>query len=132
VTPAETKREMVRRMRAKDLIGAMELIADDAVYFWSNGSAMFGKPAIEAAMKTNFDAFVGDTYDVHDVTWVAESEDVAACVFRFEWTAVIDGQPASGRGRGASVLKRVDREWRIVHENLSQGRWKARRGSVSV
>ena len=132
MTPAETKREMVRRMRAKDLPATMELIADDAVYFWSNGAAMFGKPAIEAAMTTNFDAFVGDTYDIHDVTWVAESDDVAACVFRFEWTAVIDGQRASGRGRGASVLKRVDGQWRIVHENLSQGRWKARRGSVSV
>ena len=77
MTPAETKREMVRRMRGKDLPATMELIADDAVYFWSNGAAMFGKPAIEAAMKTNFDAFVGDTYDIHDVTWVAESDDVA-------------------------------------------------------
>ncbi len=36
----------------------------------------------------------------------------------------IDGVPASGRGRGTSVLKRVNGEWRIVHENLSQGRWR--------
>jgi len=126
VTPAETKREMVRRMLAKDLPATMELIADDAVYFWSNGSAMFGKPAIEAAMKANFDTLVGDTYSVHDVTWVAETDDVAACVFRFQWTAIVDGQQVSGRGRGASVLKRSDRQWRIVHENLSQGQWKPR------
>lgn len=33
MTPAETKREMVRRMLAKDLPANMELIADDAVYF---------------------------------------------------------------------------------------------------
>jgi len=38
-------------MDAKDLVGTMELIADDAVYFWSNGAAMFGKAEIEQAMK---------------------------------------------------------------------------------
>jgi ketosteroid isomerase-like protein len=126
MTPAETKREMVRRMLAKDLPATMELIADDAVYFWSNGSAMFGKPAIEAAMKANFDSLVGDTYAVDDVTWVAETDDVAACVFRFRWTAVVDGRPVAGGGRGASVLKRVGGQWRVVHENLSQGHWKPR------
>ena len=126
MNPAETKREMVRRMLAKGLPATMELIADDAVYFWSNGSAMFGKSAIEAAMKANFDSLVGDTYDVRDITWIAENDDVAACVFRFRWTAVVDGQPVAGSGRGASVLKRVGGQWRIVHENLSQGRWKPR------
>ena len=124
MSPAQTKREMVRRMLAKDLPATMELIADDAVYFWSNGAAMFGKPAIEAAMKANFDALAGDTYEVDDVTWLTESDDVAACVFRFRWTAIVDGAPVEGAGRGASVLKRVDGAWRIVHENLSQGGWK--------
>jgi uncharacterized protein (TIGR02246 family) len=124
MTPAETKREMVRRMNAKDLAATMELIADDAVYFWSNGSAMFGKAAIEAAMRANFDGIADDTYDVADVTWLAETADVAACVFSFHWTGTVDGKPVSGRGRGASVLKRVGGDWRIVHEHLSQGRWK--------
>jgi ketosteroid isomerase-like protein len=38
----------------------------------------------------------------------------------------VDGKEVSGRGRGASVLKRVDGEWRIAHEHLSQGAWKPR------
>jgi uncharacterized protein (TIGR02246 family) len=126
VTPAETKREMVRRMNAKDLPATMELVADDAVYFWSNGSAMFGKPAIAAAMQANFDGIADDTYDVVDVTWLVETEDVAACVFSFHWTGTMEGKEVSGRGRGASVLKRTSGSWRIVHENLSQGRWKPR------
>ena len=124
MTPAETKREMVRRMGAKDLAGTMALIADDAVHFWSNGSAMFGKAEIAEGTKTNFAGIEDDTYDVHDVIWLAEGDDIAACVFRFEWTGKMDGRPVSGRGRGATVLKRVDGEWRIAHENLSQGRWK--------
>jgi len=126
MSPAETKREMVRRMRVKDLEGTMALIADDAVYFWSNGSAMFGKAEIAEGMKTNFASIQDDTYDVHDLTWIAETDDVAACVFRFVWTGKIDGEPVSGRGRGATVLKRVDGAWRIAHENLSQGQWRRR------
>lgn len=124
MTPAQTKRELLRRMQAKDLAATMELIADDAVYFWSNGSAMFGKAAIAEAMRTNFEGIKNDTYDVTDVIWIAEDDDVAACVFRFEWTGVVEGRAASGRGRGASVLKRTDGVWRVAHENLSQGRWR--------
>lgn len=123
MTPAETKRELVRRMVAKDLAASMELIADDAVYFWSNGQAMWGKPAIEAAMKANFELLQGDTYEIDQVTWLVETDDVAACVFRFKWTARADGEDVAGRGRGASVLKRIEGRWRVVHENLSQGRW---------
>ena len=123
MTPEETKRELVRRMLARDLAGTMELIADDAVYFWSNGQVMWGKPAIEAAMQANWETLQDDTYNVDQVTWLAETDEVAACVFRFRWTAMADGEPVSGRGRGASVLKRIDGEWRVVHENLSQGRW---------
>src|ERR1700722_14151666 len=126
MTPMETKRELVRRMGAKDLAATMKLIADDAVYFWGNGSAMFGKQQIAEGMKTSFAAIEDDTYDVHDVIWVAEDDHIAACVFRYEWTGKMNGQPASGRGRGASVPKRMGGEWRVGHENLSQGRWKPR------
>ncbi|HEY2707463.1 MAG TPA: DUF4440 domain-containing protein [Caulobacteraceae bacterium] len=126
MTPLETKRALIQRMNAKDLAGTMELIADDAVYFWSNGSAMFGKAAIEEAMAANFVGIEDDTYDTHDLTWVAENDEIAACVFSFAWTGKMDGQPVSGRGRGATVLKRIDGAWRVVHEHLSQGRWKPR------
>jgi ketosteroid isomerase-like protein len=125
MTPTEYKRELVRRMRAKDLEGTLELIADDAVYFWSNGSAMFGKPAIAVGLKANFDGIQNDTYDVSDITWLVESDEVAVCVFMFQWTGEIDGTRAEGRGRGASVLRRIDGEWRTVHEHLSNGAWKS-------
>ena len=124
MTPAEYKRELVARMNAKDLDGTLALIADDAVYFWSNGSAMFGKAAIAQAMAANFGGIANDTYETLDVTWLVETDEVAACVFAFRWSGELDGQPVSGRGRGASVLRRIDGEWRTVHENLSQGVWK--------
>jgi hypothetical protein len=72
-------------------------------------------------MQANFHGIEDDTYDVHDLTWLAENDGIAACVFSFEWTGRMNGEAVGGRGRGATVLKRVGGEWRIVHEHLSQG-----------
>jgi ketosteroid isomerase-like protein len=124
-SPTEYKRELVRRMNAKDLAGTMELIADDAVYFWSNGAAMFGKDQIAEGIRDVSETIQNDVYEVLDLTWLVETPDVAVAVYRFQWTGEVDGEPASGRGRGASVLRRIDGEWRTVHENLSQGGWRA-------
>ncbi|OAI40324.1 hypothetical protein AYO38_05975 [bacterium SCGC AG-212-C10] len=124
MSPSEYKRELVRRMNAKDLPGTLELIADEAVYFWSNGRAMFGKTEIEAGLRENFACIQNDVYEVLDVTWLVETEDVASCVYRFQWRGEIGGKPASGSGRGASVIGKMDGEWRTIHENLSQGAWR--------
>ena len=61
--------ELIRRMRAKDLDGTLALIADDAVYFWSDGAAMFGKAAIAEGLRANFLGVENDTYDVSDLVW---------------------------------------------------------------
>jgi len=107
-SPAEYKRELVRRMNAKDLEGTLELSADVAVYFWSNGSAMFGKTAIAQALQQNFETTRTDTYETREVTWLVATNDTAVCIFRFQWRGEIDGKAAAGRGRGASVLKLID------------------------
>jgi len=70
-------------------------------------------------------------YEVKDLTWVVDQPDAAVAVFRFEWSGEVDGAPASGRGGGASVLKRIDGQWRTVHEHLSPGRWRSRPASPS-
>jgi ketosteroid isomerase-like protein len=121
---AATKAALIERMRAKDLAGALELIAEDAVYFWSNGTAMFGRAAIGDALQANFASIEDDTYDVDDIVWLAATNDVAACVFRFRWTGVVSGTPVSGAGRGATVLRRTDGRWVVVHENLSSGSYR--------
>jgi uncharacterized protein (TIGR02246 family) len=116
--------ELVAAMNAKDLDGTLKRIAKDAIYFWSNGSAYFGKADIAAALKRNFDAIQNDTYRKVDVTWLARSAEIAACAYGFEWTGEIAGKPVSGKGRGTTVLRRVDGAWRVAHEHLSAGEWK--------
>ena len=124
MTPAETKAKLIRRMRAKGLDGTLALIADDAVYFWSNGAAMFGKVAIAEGLRENFLGVDNDTYDVSDLVWVADSVDVAACVFQLAGQARSTGSRPRAVAADASVLRRVDGEWQVVHENLSNGAWR--------
>jgi hypothetical protein len=35
------------------------------------------------------------------------------------WRGVVEGQPASGRGRGTNVLVERDGAWQVQHEHLS-------------
>jgi ketosteroid isomerase-like protein len=111
-------------LAASDLDAAMAQVADDAVFLYSNGSAHFGTAAIRAAIAANFASIKDDTYATGDHVWLAQSDVAAACTYRFTWTGTMDGKPASGRGRGTTVLRRDPAGWRIVHEHLSQGRWR--------
>lgn len=43
----------------------------------------------------------------------------AVCIYTFSWRGTVDGQIASGSGRGTNVLKKIDGSWHIVHEHLS-------------
>jgi hypothetical protein len=52
--------------------------------------------------------------------WVAQSDHVAACVYRFDWTGILRGALASGSGRGTTVLARRGESWVVVHEHLSK------------
>jgi ketosteroid isomerase-like protein len=108
-------------LNAHDLEGTLALIADDAVFLFSNETSHIGKNAIAKAIADNFSAIELETYEISGLRWLAESEDVAACAYEFRWAGEIGGQAASGRGRGSNVLRRVNGSWRIVLEHLSRG-----------
>ena len=107
---------------AHDLPGTLALIADDAVYLFSDHSAHLGKAAITQALMANFETIKDETYQLHNLRWIAESDTVAACVYAFGWTGLIGGKPAAGQGRGTSVIRQEQGAWLVVHEHLSAGR----------
>jgi 2,3-bisphosphoglycerate-dependent phosphoglycerate mutase len=117
--------EFIRKYEAAtashDLEATLELIADDAVYWFSDGGTYHGKDAIAAAIRSNFEAIKDEDYRISDVKWLAVSEDVAACVYSFSWSGMVGGTQTSGSGRGTTVIQKVDGEWRVVHEHLSRG-----------
>jgi uncharacterized protein (TIGR02246 family) len=121
MSPAEFIRSYEAAANAHDLDAIVELIAEDAVYWFSDQSAHLGKTAIRKAIAANFNAIKNERYRIENVIWLATSGEIAACVYEFYWSGEIDGRAASGDGRGTTVLRRIDGNWRIAHEHLSRG-----------
>jgi uncharacterized protein (TIGR02246 family) len=121
MSPDDFMRAYEAALNAHDLDGTLALIADDAVFLFSNETSHVGKAAIAKAIGANFEAIKLETYRISGLRWLAESQDVAACVYTYHWAGEIGGQAMSGGGRGTNVLRRVGSDWRIVHEHLSRG-----------
>lgn len=124
-TPDELMREYEQAANRHDLEGTLRLIDKDAVYLFSDGTTHAGKDAVERAIRRNFDAIQDEVYSIGNLTWLVKEAEAAACVYDFSWRGQINGRPASGSGRGTSVLRRSGGEWKVVHEHLSKGTFKA-------
>ena len=107
---------------AHNLEGMLELISEDAVFLFSNQTAHLGKAAIRTAIQTNFEGIKAESYRISNIAWLVDTPDVAVCVYEFDWSGEINGKPASGGGRGSSVIRRIGDHWRIMLEHLSAGR----------
>ncbi|UXN75171.1 nuclear transport factor 2 family protein [Devosia sp. A8/3-2] len=121
MTPDDFVRRYEAATNAHDLAGTLELIAADAAYLFSDRTTHIGKAAISDALAANFDSIRNETYAIAGLRWLAVSDDIAVCVYEFGWSGEINGEAASGGGRGTSVLRRSDERWLVVHEHLSAG-----------
>lgn len=101
-----------------DIDRVVPLIAEDAVYWFSDGSYQSLGEIAEAIERT-FGAIRDETYEIKDLEWVVLTADHSVCRYRFFWTGVIDGQPRSGEGRGTNVIVKRDGVWKMQHEHLS-------------
>jgi ketosteroid isomerase-like protein len=95
------------------------LIAANAVYWFTDGS-FEGLDAIRHAFERTWATIRDETYRLEDVRWIAVSDTVATCVYRFRSEGTVDGQPFFAIGRGTNVLVRGREGWKIVHEHLSR------------
>lgn len=104
------------------MAAALSMLADDVVFFYSNGAALLGKDAFAATMAASWSVVEDYTYATTDPVWVAQSDAVAAVVYGFAWSGKARGQPVSGAGRGTRVFRNGPTGWLIAHEHLSLGR----------
>lgn len=116
--PAAFLRRYEQATNSHDLQRVLPLIAEDAVYWFSDGSHR-GRAEIAGAIERTFATIRDETYEISDVEWVALTPGHAVCRYRFSWTGVVDGQARSGAGRGTNVLVRRDGGWLVLHEHLS-------------
>jgi ketosteroid isomerase-like protein len=121
MTPDEFLLEYESSGRTGGVEHTLRLIDDNAVYWFSDGTAHVGKAAVERAIRRNFELIKDEAYQISDVVWVAQSAEIAACVYRFDWSGTLGGVPASRSGRGTAVLARKGESWVVVHEHLSKG-----------
>lgn len=66
------------------------LIAPDAMFWFSDGSHA-GLEAIRAAFEATWAQLREETYWLEDMAWLAVDDASAACLYRFYWTASVDG-----------------------------------------
>ena len=122
MSPTEFMQEYESAANRHDLEAMLDMIADDAIFWFSDGSVHIGKDAIARAIQSNFDAIKNEDYRITDLSWLTSSDDIAACVYEFHWSGEVAGKPASGGGRGTSLLKPINGQWRLAHEHLSPGK----------
>ncbi len=110
--------EYGKRTNSRDLVRWRELVADDATYWFTDGS-FDGIDAIVAAVQLTFEAIQDEVYTISDVQWACASVDSAVARYRFHWVGVVDGERQEGRGRGTNAMVKRDGRWQMVHEHLS-------------
>ncbi len=94
------------------------LIHEDACVTFSSGSVHKGKSAIKTAYEGNFAAIKGEEYAMKDLHWLRKGPDTAVYLFNFRWSGWIDGNLASGGGRGTTVLIKNGDAWQLLAEHL--------------
>jgi ketosteroid isomerase-like protein len=94
------------------------LVHDDACVTFSNGTVHVGKAAVQRAFEGNFAAIADERYRISNVRWVHRGSEIAVYLFDFNWSGRVGDRPASGSGRGTSVLHRDDDGWRLLVEHL--------------
>jgi uncharacterized protein (TIGR02246 family) len=111
--------EYERAANSHDVRRVLPLIAEDAVYWFTDGSYR-GREEIAGALERTFAAIQDEAYEITELEWVTVTDEIAVCRYRFSWRGVVDGQSSSGRGRGTNVLVKRERAWRVQHEHLSR------------
>ncbi len=117
-TPEQLMDEYAARTNTHQFESVGDLIAENAVYWFREGSYR-GREAIGQAFERTWAVIREEVYSVEEVEWLAVDTQTAVCIYTFRWQGMANGQSARGSGRGTSVLRNIDDGWQMVHEHLS-------------
>jgi len=121
LTPEEFMQIYERKSASHRFSEVDPLIADDAV-FWFNDGSFSGRDSIKEAFSQTWALDIQDEkYWLDNFQWPVKAEGFAVCTFSYHWTGVAKGKFKNlGDGRGTCVLKRFESGWKIAHEHLSR------------
>lgn len=103
-------------------INVEPLVHTNACVTFSNGVVHKGIVAIKAAYERNFALIKNEDYQMSDLHWVLRTETMAEYTFHFSWAGTINGQPASGSGKGTATIVCENGKWVLFQEVLSTGK----------
>jgi ketosteroid isomerase-like protein len=105
-------------LASQDWNNVAPLIHEDACVTFSDGSVYQGVLSIAEAYKRNFMLIKNEEYHISDVHWIKLNDAVAVYLFRFTWRGTINGQEASGGGRGTATIMLDKGRWKLMAEHL--------------
>ena len=116
-TAAACLDEYVCRLNSHRWEEVEPFVDDDASFIFTEGTYR-RKEAIAEACRRTFATITDDRYEIANKTWSFTGPDWASGAYTFTWQGRVNGAPASGGGRGTSVVRRTASGWKIVHEHL--------------
>lgn len=118
MNPEEYIKNYEQALATQDWSQVEPLIHEDACVTFSNGAVHKGRTEVRKAFEKNFSLIKDETYVITNVHWVLRSLETAVYLFDFNWNGIINDQPASGSGRGTSVLIKENDKWKLLVEHL--------------
>src|SRR5258708_4130953 len=118
MTPVEFLHEYEQRTNTHRFEEIAPLIAEQAIYWFNDGSFQ-GIEAIKQAFEKTWALIQDEQYAIEQVQWLVNEAQTAVCLYLFRWQGKVDGQLLQGAGRGTSVFQRVDGQWKVSHDHLS-------------
>ena len=104
-------------LAAQDWNQISPLIHDNCVATFSEGTYK-GKLQIESAFRKTFDLIKDEAYKLSSIHWAMKTESIAVFTYNFNWSGIINGESASGGGRGTSTIINNDGKWQLIAEHL--------------
>lgn len=118
MNPEEFVRAYEKALGTQNWTTVEPLVHEDASVTFSNGLVHKGKIEVRKAFEKNFSLIKDESYFITNIHWVMKNADTAVYLFDFNWSGMINDKPASGAGRGTSVLIKENGNWQLLVEHL--------------
>lgn len=96
-----------------------KLLHKDAVYWFSDKTCSI-PDEIQRYFENSWNTINEEIYGAQDVSWIAEDENTATCLYTYTYEGYFNGKFVQGSGRATNVfVKNESEEWKLIHEHLS-------------
>ena len=118
MTPEDFVTKYEEALASQDWNNVEPLIHNDGCVTFSSGTVHKGKTEIQKAFEKNFSLIKNEKYEITNVHWAVKTDSVAAYLFDFSWTGIINDKEAAGYGCGTATLIKSNGVWKLVAEHL--------------